>query len=194
MRLDITGRHVDITASLRQLIARRLVEAGTPAQRQRHLGAGHPHQGEVPARHGDHRPRAGRPHVARPGRGHALDGLGARGRRQDRAAGAEAEGKVGHAETARRERSQPRAAAAVGSAPEQSRAPRIVRATRYAVKPMSLEDAALRRRIDRRRVRRVSQCRDRRGEHPLPPHRRKLRIDRAGLTVTAVEVAQERLR
>ena len=69
--------------------------------------------------------------------------LGAPGGREDRAAGAEAEGQVGRAEAARRRRAQ-RCAAPPVAAPEPSRAPRVVRATRYAVKPMSIEDAALR--------------------------------------------------
>ena len=102
-------------------------------------------------------------------------------------------GKWGSAETARRERRTCRRAIASPS-PEPSRAPRIVRATRYAVKPMSVEDAALR----------LESTSDafvvfRNAETDAVSilyrrTRRELRIDRAGLTVTAVEVAQERLR
>ncbi len=50
-------------------------------------------------------------------------------------------GKWGDAPAPRRRARRPPAAPA---APEPSRAPRIVRATRYAVKPMTVDDAALR--------------------------------------------------
>ena len=141
MRLDITGRHVDITAALRQLIDRRLaklerllndsaISAQVILTKEKY---------RPPDR--DRRPRPRRPHAARPRRRQRLAGVGARGRRQDRAAGAEAEGQVERAQAAgsarRTERSR-------RPAPEPAPAPRIIRATRYAVKPMSIEDAALR--------------------------------------------------
>ena len=68
--------------------------------------------------------------------------VGAAGGREDRAAGAEAQRQVGRAQ----------AASGAGTATcrppatpsTAGPAPRVVRATRYAVKPMSVEDAALR--------------------------------------------------
>ena len=71
MRLDITGRHVDITPPLRQLIERRL------ARLERLLNDSIVStkviltQGEVPAPRRDHRPCARRPHAARTGEGNA---------------------------------------------------------------------------------------------------------------------------
>ena len=60
-------------------------------------------------------------------------------------------------------------------------APRVIRATRYAVKPMSVEDAALRMEETRRSVHRLSQPRVGVGQHRLPAQRRQSRADRAGL-------------
>ena len=70
MRLDITGRHVDITAAAPAAHRPPAGQARAPPQRQRHLRAGHPDQGEVPPPHRDHHPCARRSHAARPRRGH----------------------------------------------------------------------------------------------------------------------------
>jgi putative sigma-54 modulation protein len=144
MRLDITGRHVDITASLRQLIARRLVklerllnDSAISAQviltKEKYR-----HRTEIIVHvRGDHMLRG--------------QGEGTAWTVSVREAAAKIEqqaqklkGKWG---ARKRRGASARSLAPLPSsspAPEPSRAPRIVRATRYAVKPMSLEDAALR--------------------------------------------------
>ena len=60
-------------------------------------------------------------------------------------------------------------------------APRIVRATRYPVKPMSVDDAALRVDGGGGVVPGVPQRGHRSGQHPLPSQGRQPRADRAGL-------------
>ena len=140
MRVEVTGRHVNITPPLRQLIARRLTklerllnDSAISAQiilSKEKYGL----RAEIIVHvRGDHMLRG-------QGDGAELAGGGARCRRQDRAAGADAERQVGRPPAPRRGRENRHRA----GRPEPSRAPRIVRATRYAVKPMSVDDVALR--------------------------------------------------
>jgi putative sigma-54 modulation protein len=143
MRLEITGRHVDVTAPLRQLIDRRLARLGRvlndaalsaqvilTREKYRHLT-----EIIIHAR-GDHTMRGTGEGNAWPAsmrqaaekieqQAHKLKGKW-NGRQR---------GAVG-----RRAMAPPAAAAAA----EPGSARRIIRATRYAVKPMSVEDAALR--------------------------------------------------
>jgi putative sigma-54 modulation protein len=143
MRLDITGRHVDITASLRQLIARRLVklerllnDSAISAQviltKEKYR-----HRTEIIIHaRGDHMlrgqgegtvwPVSVREAAAKIEQ-QAQKLKGKWGERKRRGAGVRA-----------------LASPAAPPPPEASRAPRVVRATRYAVKPMSIDDAALR--------------------------------------------------
>lgn len=140
MRLDITGRHVDITAGLRQLISRRfaklerlLNDSAISAQviltKEKYR-----HRVEIIVHaRGDHQLR---------GLG---EGTGWPVAVRDAATKIEQQaqtlkGKWG----ARRRRGASARAVDAPLAPEPPRGPRIVRATRYAVKPMSAEDAALR--------------------------------------------------
>jgi putative sigma-54 modulation protein len=142
MRLDITGRHVDITASLRQLIARRMVklerllnDSAISAQviltKEKYR-----HRAEIIIHvRGDHMLRG--------------QGEGTVWTVSVREAAAKIEQQAQKLKgkwSARKRRggADRTVAAAPGPSPEQSRTPRIVRATRYAVKPMSVEDAALR--------------------------------------------------
>ncbi len=140
MRLDITGRHVAITPPLRQLIARRL------AKLERLLNDSaistqviltkekYRHRTEIIIHaRGDHMLR---------GLG---EGTGWPVSVRDAAAKIEQQaqtlkGKWGE----RKRRGAGARTIAPSPAPEPVRAPKIVRATRYAVKPMSIEDAALR--------------------------------------------------
>jgi putative sigma-54 modulation protein len=142
MRLEITGRHVEVTAPLRQLIDRRLArlarvlnDAAVSAQviltreKYRHLT-----EIIIHAR-GDHTMRGTGEGNAWPAsmrqaaekieqQAHKLKGKW-NGRKR---------GAVGHRGLA----------PAATPAAEPAAAPRVIRATRYAVKPMSVEDAALR--------------------------------------------------
>ncbi len=145
MRLEITGRHVEVTAPLRQLIDRRLSRLGRvlndaalsaqvilTREKYRHLT-----EIIIHAR-GDHTMRGTGEGSAWPvsmrqaaekieQQAHKLKGKW-NGRKR---------GAAGHKVPAP-------AAAAAGGAAEPSGGRRIIRATRYAVKPMSVEDAALR--------------------------------------------------
>jgi len=140
MRLELTGRHVTITPTLRQLVNRRLVklerllnDSAISAQviltREKYR-----HRAEmiIHAR-GDHMLR---------GMG---EGAGWPVSVRDAAAKIEQQAQTLKGKWAERKR---RGAVvrtvAAPAPPDQGRAPRIVRATRYAVKPMSIEDAALR--------------------------------------------------
>jgi putative sigma-54 modulation protein len=143
MRLEITGRHVEVTAPLRQLIDRRLSRLGRvlndaalsaqvtlTREKYRHLT-----EIVIHAR-GDHLMRGTGEGNAWPvsmrqaaekieQQAHKLKGKW-NGRKR---------GAAGHKAV------PPPAAAAGGAQPAGAR--RIIRATRYAVKPMSVEDAAL---------------------------------------------------
>ncbi len=142
MRLDITGRHVDITPSLRQLIDRRLARLGRvlndsaisaqvilTQEKYRRLS-------EVVVHARDDRTLRGKGEAATWAASlkassekieqQAQKVKGKWEERKRRAAGTGA--------TAAEQEPQTVAAAA---------APRIIRATRYAVKPLSVDDAAL---------------------------------------------------
>jgi putative sigma-54 modulation protein len=142
MRLEITGRHVEVTAPLRQLIDRRLArlarvlnDAAVSAQviltreKYRHLT-----EITIHAR-GDHTMRGTGEGNAWPAsmrqaaekieqQAHKLKGKW-NGRKR---------GAAGHRGLT----------PAATPAAEPAAVPRVIRATRYAVKPMSVEDAALR--------------------------------------------------
>jgi putative sigma-54 modulation protein len=141
MRLDITGRHVDINAPLRQLISRRL------AKLERLLNDS-AISGQVILTLERYRHRA---EIIIHARGdHMLRGLGVGTSwpiaLRDGAAKIEQQAQTlkGKWRERKRRGAGTRAVAAMPAPTEQGRAPRIVRATRYAVKPMSVEDAALR--------------------------------------------------
>lgn len=140
MRVEVTGRHVDITPPLRQLIARRL------AKLERLLNDSaistqviltkekYRHRTEIIIHaRGDHMLR---------GLG---EGTGWPISVRDAAAKIEQQAQTLKGKWGERKR---RGAAArtvtTPPSPDHGRAPRIVRATRYAVKPMSVDDAALR--------------------------------------------------
>src|ERR1700752_1981629 len=140
MRLDITGRHVDINAPLRQLIDRRL------AKLERLLNDS-AISGQVILTLERYRHRA---EISIHARGdHMLRGLGI-GTAWPvavRDAAAKIEQQAQTLKGKWRERKRRGAGGRTGTAgpvAEAPRGPRIVRATRYAVKPMSVEDAALR--------------------------------------------------
>ena len=144
MRLDITGRHVDITASLRQLIDRalakleRLLNDSAISAQVILTKEKYRHRTEIIIHaRGDHMLRG-------LGEGTALAGLGPRGGREDRAAGADAERQVGASASGAAPAREPSTARRRRDRSRSRRRRVIVRATRYAVKPMSIEDAALR--------------------------------------------------
>ena len=143
MRVDITGRHLDITPGLRQLIGTRLaklerllndraISATITLTKEKYR-----HRTEV---------------VVHAKGDHMLSGVGEGS--GWRISVRQAVDKVEHqAEKlkskwteSKRQRGGTRAANAASAAPPRRAAParRTVRATRYAVKPMSVEDAALR--------------------------------------------------
>ena len=140
MRLDVTGRHVDITTGLRQLISRRL------AKLDRLLNDS-AISAQVILTKEKYRHRT---EIIIHARGdHMLRGLG-EGTGWPvsvREAAAKIEQQAQKLKGKWRERKRRGAGAreiAAPPAPEPARLPRIVRASRYAVKPMSVEDAALR--------------------------------------------------
>jgi len=142
MRLDITGRQVHVTPALRQLITARLAKLGRllndaaisttvilTQEKYRHMA-----EIVVHAR-GDHLLRA-------TGEGNAWKASVA-----DAAARIEQQAQKLKSRwtEGKRQRRPARGATVLEAAAERAApAPRIVRATRYAVKPMSVEDAALR--------------------------------------------------
>jgi putative sigma-54 modulation protein len=140
MRLEITGRHVDITAQLRQLINRRL-------SKLERLLNDNAISTQVILSKEKYRHRS---EIIIHARGdNMLRGMGEGTSWQiavrDAAAKIEQQAQTLKGKWKERKR---RGSAGVRSIPapppEATKAPRIVRATRYAVKPMSLEDAALR--------------------------------------------------
>ena len=166
MRLELTGRHVDITPALRRLVDAQARQARTAAERQRRLGAGRadPREAPPPRRH-----HAARPRREVPARRRRVGGVGdvaQPGGRQDRAAGAARSRASGRSGSGASVKGAPlvgggRAEAAVvrpGRAARRGAAraamPRILRASRQALKPMSVADAA--REIDAERRRRAS--------------------------------------
>ena len=65
MRLELTGRHVDITPALRRLVDAKLAQARTAAERQRRVGAGRADAREAPPPRRHHAARARRELPAR---------------------------------------------------------------------------------------------------------------------------------
>jgi len=140
MRLDITGRHVEIGGSLRQLIARRL------AKLERLLND-NAISAQVILTKEKYRHRS---EIIIHARGdHMLRGLG-EGNGWPisvRDAAAKIEQQAQTLKGKWRERTRRGAGAREipsAAAPEPTNNRRVIRATRYAVKPMSVEDAALR--------------------------------------------------
>ncbi len=139
MRLDITGRHVDVTPALRQLIGKRLArmervlnDAALSAQVILSLEK-YRHQIEIVIHtRGDHLLRGN-------GEGNAWP-LSVR----QAAVKIEQQAQTLKGKWVQRRRRSSGVRVARAAAGESATAPRIVRATRYAVKPMSVEDAALR--------------------------------------------------
>lgn len=143
MRLDITGRHVEVTPPLRQLLDKRLarlarvlndaaVSAAITLTKEKYR-----HRTEIVVyTRGDH--------VLR-GNGEGA-GWPLSVRQATEKIEQQAETLKGKWHDRKRKHSKARAVpgAVPGAATEAPAQPRIVRATRYAVKPMSIEDAALR--------------------------------------------------
>ena len=140
MRLDVTGRHVDITTGLRQLISRRLakldrllndsaISAQVILTREKYR-----HRTEIIIQaRGDHMLR---------GLG---EGTGWPVSVREAAAKIEQQAqKLKGKWRERKRRGAGTRAVVAPPSPDMGRGPRIVRASRYAVKPMSVEDAALR--------------------------------------------------
>src|SRR4051812_19471148 len=138
MRVDITGRHVDITPGLRQLIDKSLaklerllgdsiVSATVVLAKQRYR-----HQTEL---------------IIHAKGDHTLSGLGEGNTwpLSVRKAAAKIEHqaqKLKSRWTESKRQRKPGGRVAAAAAPEPVAAPRVVRKTRYAVKPMSIDDAA----------------------------------------------------
>jgi putative sigma-54 modulation protein len=153
MRLDITGRHVEITPPLRQLIEDRLgrlerllndsllsVKVILTLEKYRHRA-----EIIVHAR-GDHTLRGrGEGNAWRISIRQAMEKLEQQAERVKTkwTERKRSDTRRRVARTAPGDGAGARAAAAVERA-EAERAPRVIRATRYAVKPMSVEDAAFR--------------------------------------------------
>ena len=149
MRLELTGRHITITAAA----IRRWSNSGWPtlpaAQRQRRLGAGRPDARKRP------RPRRGRP--ARPRRalparrgqpGRDVERRSAPPPTSDRPPGLKSRWSKGKRQGRKRRKPAVPSRAPTARRPRVRRTAaeppaRIVRARRYAVKPMSVDDAAL---------------------------------------------------
>jgi putative sigma-54 modulation protein len=147
MRLDITGRHVDITPVIRQLIERRLarierllndsvvsVKAILTLEKYRH-------RAEIIVRaRGDHTLRG-------LGEGNAWTLSVRQAVEKLEQQALKVKGKWTERKRSDTRRRTPRQAGTDGAtraAETESAAPRVIRATRYAVKPMSIEDAAIR--------------------------------------------------
>jgi putative sigma-54 modulation protein len=149
MRVDITGRHIDVTPALRQLIDRRL------ARIERLLNDS-AISANVVLTLEKYRHRA--EFIVRARGDHTLRGLGEGNgwtlSIRQATEKVEQQAKRLKSKWAERKRSATRrrvpapvraGAAAAGSGAEPvDGTPRVIRATRYAVKPMSLEDAAMR--------------------------------------------------
>ena len=145
MQLDITGRHQDITPALRQLIERRLakverylndsiVSAKAILTREKYR-----HRAEIIVfARGDHTLRGLGEGTAWPiSVRQAVDKIEQQAHKM--------KGKWTEGKRAASRRRVPRGAPAERTPPAaEPAAPRVIRATRYAVKPMSVEDAALR--------------------------------------------------
>jgi len=141
MRLDITGRHVDIGTSLRQIIDRRLAKLDRLLNDNAISGQviltkeKYRHRAEIVIHaRGDHTLRALGEGTAWP---ISLRDAAAKIEQQAQTL----KGKWGEK---KRKGAGAREIAAAGRAPEAAGNFRVIRARRYAVKPMSVEDAALR--------------------------------------------------
>src|SRR5262245_24440387 len=139
MRLEITGRHVDVTPSLRQLIDRRLARLGRLLNDSVISGQviltkeKYRHRTEIIIHaRGDHMMRG-------LGEGNAWN-LSLR----QAAEKIEQQAQKLKGKWAERKRRGSGARQVAMATTEASPSPRVVRALRYAVKPMSVEDAALR--------------------------------------------------
>ena len=144
MRLEITGRHVEVTAPLKQLIDRRLARLGRvlndaalsaqvvlTKEKYRHLT-----EIVIHAR-GDHTMRGTGEGNAWPGSmRQAAEKIEQQAHRLKGKWNGRKRGAAGHKAVA--------PPIPAGGPADSASARRIVRATRYAVKPMSVEDAALR--------------------------------------------------
>jgi putative sigma-54 modulation protein len=140
MRLDITGRHVDVNAPLRQLIDRRLaklerllndsaISAQVILTKEKYR-----HRTEIVIHaRGDHMMRG-----LGEGNGWPISLREAAGKIEQQAQ------KLKSKWGARKRRGAGSRVVLASPSPEPSAGRRVVRATRYAVKPMSVEDAALR--------------------------------------------------
>jgi len=139
MRLDITGRHVDITPALRQLIDKRLVRLGK-------LLNDSVISAQVILSKEKYRLKSEivvHARGERTLRGNGEDTTWVNAIRQASAKIEQQAQKVkGKWAARKRNAASPRAVADADAATAPS-GPRIIRAARYAVKPMSIEDAAL---------------------------------------------------
>ena len=139
MRLDITGRHVEVTAPLRQLIDKRLAKLGR-------LLNDSVISAQVILTKEKYRHRT---EIVLHARGdHMMRGLGEGNAwpvslRQASEKIEQQAQKLKSKWDARKRRGGTRLARAAASAAPSNNNRRVVRATRYAVKPMSVEDAAL---------------------------------------------------
>jgi putative sigma-54 modulation protein len=143
MRLEITGRHVEVTAPLRQLIDRRLARLGRVLN-DAALSAQviltkekYRHQTEIIIHaRGDHMMRGtGEGNAWPASMRQAAEKIEQQAHRLKGKWNGRKRGAAGH------KAAEPPAAA--GAAGEPAPARRIIRAKRYPVKPMSVEDAAL---------------------------------------------------
>jgi putative sigma-54 modulation protein len=141
MRIDITGRHVEITPPLRQLIDRRLARLGRLLNDSA-LSA------LVTLTKEKYRHRT---EIALHARGdHTLRGVGEGNnwqlslRQATERIEQQAQKLKGKWTGRKRDGAPAREVPVAATAPEPQSSRRVVRATRYAVKPMSIEDAALR--------------------------------------------------
>jgi putative sigma-54 modulation protein len=145
MRLDITGRHVTVTPSLRQLITRRLA----PIERVLNDAAlsalvvvtkeKYRHKVEIAIHtRGDHTlngtAEANSWHLAVPG---AIDKI------EQQAKKLKGKWNDRKRQSAKVVRARKLAPESMVESPAPIEAPRVVRATRYPIKPMSIDDAAM---------------------------------------------------
>jgi len=147
MRLDITGRHVDITPTLRQLIERRLARverllndsavsatAILTLEKYRHGTEIIVHARGDNTLSGQGEGNAWTPSIRQAFEKVEQQAKKIKGKWSERK----------RSDTRRRVPRTVRAAAAIRPPKAEPEAPRVIRATRYAIKPMSVDDAALR--------------------------------------------------
>ena len=177
MRLDITGRHVDITAPLRQLIEKRFgrlervlndaaVSATITLTKEKYRL-----RTEIAVHtRGDHVLRGN-------GESSGVGGLGPPGNRQDRAAGADAQGQVERSQAQGRPGRPPgrRRTAGAGAGRRRGSSARGIRSSRCRSTTRRCAS------IGEGSVPGVPQRRHRSGQHPVPSQGRQSLADRAGL-------------